>query len=152
MSILTSTTKATKQIEQGFAFGGSYARARPVEVQTENGFSIIRRCDVDGTISSSGREHCFIVRDPYGYELDITVGFSDRALAEVLRRSEGRLSFESSYWINCAERHLSTYLWENEDYPPDAKLSVDYLTPEDLDLARRWKSNDVQTPAGLTTH
>src|SRR5437899_1853193 len=150
MSIFTSTTKATNRIEQGLASDSSYARSRPVELQTENDFSIIRRCDVDGTISSGEREHWFIVRDPYGYELEITVDIADRAIAEVLRRSEGRLSFESSYWINCAERHLSTYLWENEDYPPDAKLTVDYLTPEDLDLARRWKSEDVENLATST--
>jgi hypothetical protein len=150
MSILTSTTKTTNRIEHGLASDSSDARSRPVELQTENDFSIIRRCDVDGTISRGGREHCFIVRDPYGYELDITVGIADRAIAEVLRRSEGRLSLESSYWINCTERHLSTYLWENEDYPPDAKLTVDYLTPEDLDLARRWKNEDVQNAASLT--
>jgi len=150
MSILTSTTKATNGIEHGLASDSAYARSRPVELQTENDFSIIRRCDVDGTIPRGGREHWFIVRDPYGYELDITVDFTDRAVAEVLRRSEGRLSLENSYWINCAERHLSTYLWEHEDYPPDAKLTVDYLTPEDLDLARRWKPEEVENPASST--
>jgi hypothetical protein len=148
MSILTSTTKGTNRIEHRLASDSSYTRSRPVELQTENDFSIIRRCDVDGANSRGGREHCFIVRDPYGYELDITVGIADRAIAEVLRRSQGRLSLDSSYWINCAERHLSTYLWENEDYPPDAKLTVDYLTPEDLDLARRWNSEEVENPAG----
>ncbi len=152
MAILTSTTKPIDRIDSGFLSDESNPRERPIELQTENDFSIIRRCDVDEItpIPSGGREHCFIVRDPYRYELDITVDFTDQAIEEVLRRSAGRLSLESSYWINCAERHLSTYLWENEDYPPDAKLSVDYLTPEDIDLARRWKSNDVQTRAGLT--
>ena len=150
MSSLRSISMTTNRTRQELATDGSKGRGRPIERQTENGFGIIRRCDVDGTISNARSEHCFIVRDPHGYELDITIDITDRAIAEVLKRCEGRLTLESSYCINCAERHLSTYLWENEDYPPDAKLTVDYLTLEDLDLARRWKSDDFETPASST--
>ncbi len=116
----------------------SPATRHPIELQTENGFSIIRRSDLDESISREGANHCFIVRDPHGYELEITVNIADAAVAEVIRRSEGRLSLTSSYWISCAERHLATYLGEHDDYPPNAALKVDLLTPEDLDLARRW--------------
>jgi hypothetical protein len=114
--------------------------AKPATIQylTDNGFSIIRRCDVDDSFAKDGIEHCFIVRDPDGYELDITVRFDTRAAAEVVERSNRRVNFESSFWVNAAERHLSEYLWEHNDYPPNAELTIDQLTLDDLDLARRW--------------
>jgi hypothetical protein len=110
-----------------------------VEFQTENGYSIFRLAEMDESISAAGTRHCFAVRDPLGHEIEVTVDISERAAAEITRRSEGRLLGNSSYWISCAERHLATYLWENNDCPPGAKLTVDCLTPEDLDLARRWR-------------
>ena len=111
---------------------------RPIEFLTENGFSIIRLSDIDKSISAVGATHEFLVRDPHGYELHITVQISSDGIAEIGRRSRGRISNESSYWVSLAERHLATYLWENDDYPPDAKLTVNQLTLDDLDLAIRW--------------
>jgi len=118
------------------------ARQRPIEVQTENGFAIIRLSDVNRAVSTEGTRHYFIVRDPNGYELDITVDISDAVVAEVRRRCRGRITLASSFWINCAERHLTEYLWENEDYPPDDRITVDQLTLEDIDLARRWDCDE----------
>jgi hypothetical protein len=116
----------------------SLSERRPIEFLTENGFSIVRLCDINKSIAAVGATHEFMVRDPYEYELHITVQVSSHAIAEIGRRSRGRISNESSYWINLAERQLATYLWENDDYPPDATLSIDQLTIDDLDLARRW--------------
>jgi hypothetical protein len=116
----------------------SLAPRRPIEYLTENGFSIIRLCDIDKSIPAVGATHEFLVRDPHGYELHITVQISTNLIAEIGRRSGDRISNESSYWISLAERHLATYLWENDDYPPDAKLEVADLTLDDIDLARRW--------------
>ena len=120
-------------------------KRRPIELQTENGFAIIRRGDLDPNFTNNGTEHCFVVRDPDGYTLDITVDFSGAFISEVIHRTFGRITRESSFWLNCAEHHLSDYLWENSDYPPDGKLTVEYLTPNDLDLALRWET-DVPTP------
>jgi len=114
------------------------ARQPAIQVLTENGFRIIRRCDVDDSFPNDGIEHCFIVRDPDGYELDIIVSFDTRAAAEVIERSCRRIRFESSFWVNAAERHLSDYLWEHNDYPPNAELRITQLTLDDIDLARRW--------------
>jgi hypothetical protein len=111
---------------------------RPIEFLTENGFSIIRLSDIDESIPAVGAIHEFLVRDPHEYELHITVQISSDAIAEVGGRCRGRISNESSYWISLAERHLAIYLWENDDYPPEAKLGVDDLTLDDIDLARRW--------------
>jgi len=111
---------------------------RPIEYLTENGFSIIRLSDIDKSIPAVGATHEFLVRDPHGYELHITVEISRDAIAEISWRSRGRISNESSYWLSLAERHLATYLWENDDYPPGARLEVDDLSLDDIDLARRW--------------
>jgi len=57
MAILTSTTKPIDRIDSGFLSDESNPRERPIELQTENDFSIIRRCDVDEItpIPSGGR-------------------------------------------------------------------------------------------------
>jgi hypothetical protein len=110
----------------------------PIQYVTENGFSIIRLCDIDKSLTVGGTKHSFVVCDPHGYELEITVDVSDSAAAEIISRSGRRLSLNSSYWICCAERHLADYLWENDDYPPEARLKVEVLTLDDLNLAQRW--------------
>ena len=119
----------------------SPAGSRPIELVTENGFSIIRLSDIDKSIPAVGATHEFLVRDPHGYELHITVQISSNPIAEIDRRCWGRISNQSSYWISLAERHLATYLWENDDYPADAKLKVNDLTLDDIDLVRRWDSD-----------
>ena len=111
---------------------------RPIEFLTENGFSIIRLSDIDQSIPAVGATHEFLVRDPHEYELHITVQILSDAIAEVGWRCRGRISNANSYWISLAERHLATYLWEHDDYPADAKLEVNNLTLDDIDLARRW--------------
>lgn len=130
------------RIDEWLTPDSSPARQRPIEVQTENDFAIIRLCDVNKSVSIAGPRHYFIVRDPNGYELDITVDISDAVVAEVRRRYRGRISLASSFWINCAERHLTDYLWEHEDYPPDDRITVDQLTLEDMELARRWNCDE----------
>jgi len=120
------------------------ARHRPIELITENGFSIVRACDLracdlDGGSTPEVGTYAFVVRDPHGYELDIAVEFAPLLVLEVFKRSEGRISGDSSYWTCCSERHLADYLLEQDDYPPDATLKVDQLSPDDLDLAMRWQ-------------
>jgi hypothetical protein len=115
---------------------------RPIEYLTENGFSIVRLSDIDESITAGGAKHSFVVRDPRGYEMEIAVDISDSAVAEIIGRSSGRVSLDSSYWIYCAERHLADYVWENDDYPPEARLLVHVLTLDDLDLARRWEATE----------
>ena len=119
----------------------SVERQQPIEYLTENGFSIIRLSDIDKSIPAVGATHEFLVRDPHEYELQITVQVSPSAIIEIGWRSWGRISKDSSYWIALAERHLATYLWENDDYPPDAKLEVNDLTLDDIDLVSRWDRN-----------
>jgi hypothetical protein len=114
------------------------ARMRPIELITENGFSIVRTGESAVTRRASEGPFVFIVHDPPGSEREITVEINQQAVNEITGRSRGRISSESSYWICCAERHLAEYLWENDNYPPDGKLTVELLTLDDLNLARRW--------------
>lgn len=111
---------------------------KPIDFQTDNGFSIIRFADLNDSIPSTGLVHQFLVRDPDGFELDVTVEITETLAEGLARRSRGHLLAGSSYWICCAERHLAAYLWNNANYPPDAKLIVDEPILADLNLARRW--------------
>ena len=113
-------------------------RCRPIELITENGFSIVRASELDGARPSIAGKYDFVVRDEQGNELEITVEIDGRVVIEVTLRSRRRISSQSSYWICCAERHLATYLWENDDYPPDGRLTVTELSLDDLNLAPRW--------------
>ncbi len=97
----------------------------------------MRTDEVDGARPAIS-EYTFLVRDRDGYELDIAVGIDPLVVLEVFKRSEGRISTDSSYWISCAERHLAEYLFTEDDYPPDARISVNQLSPDDCDLAIRW--------------
>ena len=113
-------------------------RSRPIEFQTDNGFSIIRVADLNDSVSTKGFTHEFVVRDPDGFELEVTVDIAETLADALARRSSGHLSFDSSYWICCAERHLAEYLWDKEGFPPDAKLAVNEPLLTDLNLARNW--------------
>lgn len=127
-------------------------RQRPIECVTENGFSIIRRsevetCGLSGAATAPGcsadtdtaHECRFLVRNPRGWEREVTVEFDDGVIAhvETLRRSH--LSLTSGFWLNCAERCLATYLWENDGYPPGGQLTVNELCGDELLLATHWR-------------
>jgi hypothetical protein len=114
------------------------ARCRPIELITENGFSIVRADELDEATPAPEGKYEFVVRNEHGNELEITVEIDGAIRSEITRRSRGRISSQSSYWICCAERHLAEYLWETDHYPQDGKLTVDLLTLEDLNLAIRW--------------
>ena len=125
-------------VNQKFLVVPKPVKVEPIQYLTDNAFRIIRRCDVDGSFPQNGIEHCFIVHDPDGYELDITVKFSTFAAAEIIRHCHPRLTFESSFWISAAERHLAEYLWRHGDFPPAAQLTIIEPNIDDFDLARRW--------------
>ena len=116
----------------------SSPKQHPIRFLTENGFSILRLSEIDKSFPRIGAVHEFLVQDPNGYELQITVKITEAAFAEIERRCRGLITNDSAYWIGLAEHHLSDYLFENNDYPPDERLVVAGLTIDDIDLARRW--------------
>jgi hypothetical protein len=116
------------------------ARCRPIELITENGFSIVRATEFDGRGPLLAGKYEFVVCDSRGHQLEITVEVDGKVSVEITLRSRGRITGQSSYWICCAERHLADYLWENDGYPPNERLRVEWLTPRDVILAIRWKT------------
>ena len=120
------------------------AKRRPIELVTENGFSILRSWEIDRTPPPVAGKYRFLVRNPHGLELarEIIVELTVEVIAEIDRYTRGRIATSNSFWIYAAERHLATYVWENNDYPPNRRLIVKQLTLDDLALALRWETTE----------
>jgi hypothetical protein len=118
---------------------GSLAKqVSPIQYVTENGFSIIRLCDIDKSVTATSRECRFLVRNERGSEREVTVAFEESLIAQIQSRRRSRLLDSSMLWLVCAEQCLATYLWKNDDYPDREKLSISELAPDELLLARHW--------------
>ena len=127
--------------KENFEAESEPASNRPIELITENGFSIVRAGELEGARPSPAGTYEFVVSDEQGNQFAVTVEFDRKIVIEIIFRTRGRLSSESSYWISCAERHLADYLWEHDGCPPNGKLQIELLTPTDINLAIRWKAN-----------
>ena len=110
----------------------------PIRYVTENGFSIIRLCDVDKSVTATARECRFLVRNEHGWEREVTVAFAEDLIVQVQSRRRSRLSDSSVLWLVCAEQRLATYLWENDDYPERGQLTIGELPADELLLATHW--------------
>ena len=114
----------------------------PIKYLTENGFSIIRLSDLDTSVNNTPRECRFLVQDEHDVEREIKVCFSEDLMARIRVRRRGALSDESVFWLVCAESYLATYLWENDDYPPGDRLTMNELSPDELMLAIHWRDKE----------
>jgi hypothetical protein len=115
---------------------------QPVELQTENGFHILRRWEIEKAIPPVNGTYQFLVHNenqPMA-QREIVVQASPASVALIERATRGRITRASSFWIYCAERHLATYLWETNNYPPRNELATDPLTAQDFALAVRWET------------
>jgi hypothetical protein len=112
--------------------------ASPIQYVTENGFSVIRLCDIDKSVTATSREGQFLVRNERVSELKVTVAFEESLIAQIQSRRRSRLLDSSVFWLVCAEHCLAKYLWENDDYPDDEQLTISELAPDELLLARHW--------------
>ena len=110
----------------------------PIQYVTENGFSIIRQCEVDGSENDTPRECRFLVRNERGWEREVTVHFAESLIAQIQRRRQTRLSETSVLWLICAEQCLATYLQERGHYPEGGQLNVHELSLDALLLATHW--------------
>lgn len=113
-------------------------KASPIQYVTENGFSIIRLCEVDKSVTATSRECRFLVRHESGWESEVSVTFEECLIAQIQNRRRSRLSDSSVLWLVCAEQRLATYLWENDDYPAGRQLIVSELPADELLLATHW--------------
>ena len=82
--------------------------------------------------------YAFNVRDPQSMERVVAVEIADDAVVQIELLTRLRILLSSSFWICCAERHLATYVYENDDYPPGDRLRVEQLSPEECMAAIRW--------------
>jgi hypothetical protein len=113
---------------------------RPIELITENGFSILRSWEVEHVAPPTDGQYPFLVRAPTDREREIIVEVPGGVVLQITVRTRGRIHLEGTFWIYAAERHLANYLWEKNVYPPGDKLRVEDLDPEDCLLALRWET------------
>jgi len=115
------------------------ANTQPIELVTENGFSILRLWEIEGSPPPIDGNYRFLVRNPESVERKIAVERTNALALRIELITRGRIRQGSSFWICCAEKHLANYVWQKDDYPPDDKLCVSQLEPEDLITAIRWR-------------
>jgi len=114
---------------------------RPIELQTENGFSIVRRWEIEQKPAPTDGVYPFIVRNPQNEEREIVVAIAHDVVAQTQFRTRGRIQPGSTFWICCAERRLANHLWKHDGFPNDNRLQIEELEREDVMLALRWGSS-----------
>lgn len=116
--------------------------ATPIKYLTENGFSIVRLSETDASVNDSPGDCRFLVSRDDGHERLIQVGFDDDLVTSLLLRRRVPLSESSLFWLVCAESCLARYLWEQDAFPPDARLRISDLSPDELMLALHWRDRE----------
>jgi hypothetical protein len=114
----------------------------PIKYLTENGFSIIRLSDIDSSVVNTPGECRFLVQDERDVEREIKVNLSEDLITRIRLRRRGALRDKSVFWLVCAESRLARYLWEENDYPPNDRLKVNELSPDELMLAIHWRDQE----------
>lgn len=113
----------------------------PIKYLTENGFSIVRLSEISSAIDTP--EECrFLVQHEDEREREVTVGFEETLIDRLQIRRRTPLAEASAFWLVCAELCLANYLWENDHYPPNERLMIKELPPEELMLALHWKDGE----------
>ena len=118
----------------------SPAEHRPIELITENGFSILRSWEIDHVAPPVDGKFRFVVRGDANSERTIIVAVTAEVVAWITLRTCGRIRLPNSFWIYASERHLANYLGEQNDYPPGDQLLIEELDSEDCLLALRWET------------
>ena len=116
--------------------------APPIKYLTENGFSIVRRSEIDPSVIDTPRECRFLVQHENGIEREVQVGFDENLIARLRIRRRIPLSETSLLWLVCAESYLATYLWEKNEFPPNGRLIISELAPDELMLALHWRDRE----------
>src|SRR2546423_12377855 len=86
----------------------------PIKYLTENGFSIVRRCEVERSLRDSPDNCQFLVQRDDEPQHEIHVSFSGPLIAELKIRRRAPLSAASVFWLVCAESCLANYLCEHD--------------------------------------
>lgn len=117
---------------------GADDSSNPIEFLTENGFTIVRPWEVDGSPRPSDGTCRFTVTDPDGIERTVSVKVSRQLINATAIQTNDRIGHSSAFWICCAERHLADYITEHDCFPEANEIIVSDLDREDLLLAIRW--------------
>jgi hypothetical protein len=112
---------------------------RPIELLTENGFSIFRLWEIEAAPIPTAGSYEFLVRKADGIERKLLVEIAHEVVSQIEIHTRGRILLSNSFWIWCAERHLAIHLWEYDECPGDGKLRIEVLTPADFNLSIRWE-------------
>jgi hypothetical protein len=115
------------------------SRTQPIELVTENGYSIIRSCEINDEPPPTQGTYSFVVRSPDGLQRAVIVEITTKLVRAIEIHTGGRILLSNSFWIWCAERHLALHLWEHDECPRDGKLRIEVLAPADLNLSIRWE-------------
>ena len=114
----------------------------PIRYLTENGFSIFRLSEINRSVIDRPGACQFLVQREDEAKREVKVGF-DQSVVDYLRiRRRIPLSETSIFWVACAESSLATYLWEKNEYPPDGRLAISELSPDELMLALHWRDSE----------
>ena len=111
----------------------------PIKYLTENGFSIVRLSEIDPLVIDTPRECRFFVQHENRIEREVQVGFDENLIARLRIRRRIPLSETSVFWLVCAESCLAKYLWEKNEFPPNGRLIINELAPDELMLALHWR-------------
>jgi hypothetical protein len=114
----------------------------PIRYLTENGFSIVRLSEINPAVIDRPGQCQFLVQRDDEAEREIKVGFDHSVVESLQIRRRTPLSETSTLWVACAESCLATYLWEKNEYPPDGRLAISELSPDELMLALHWRDSD----------
>jgi len=114
----------------------------PIKYLTENGFSILRLSEIDSSVIDTPRECRFMVQQDSGIEREIKAGFTPTVIEGLRIRRRVALSESSMFWLVCAESYLARYLWEMNEFPPNGRLVIDELPPDELMLALHWRDQE----------
>lgn len=119
------------------------ARSRPIELLTENGYTIVRPWENNRVTAPTNGTYSFLVQREQDPEREVIVTIAAKLFADISLQTRGKISNSCSFWICCAERHLANYLWEKEEYPSGNTLTVECLDPDDVMSAVNWGTPDL---------
>ena len=114
----------------------------PIKYLTENGFVIVRLAEINPVVIDRPGECQFLVQREDEARRVIKVGFDQSVIENLRIRRRIPLSETSMFWVACAESCLANYLWEKNEYPPDGRLAISELSPDELMLALHWRDSE----------
>jgi hypothetical protein len=117
-------------------------QASPIRYLTENGFTIVRLSEINPSVIDAPGECRFLVQRENEAEHEVKASFAGELIANLQIRRRLPLSSTSVFWLVCAESYLANYLWDKDGLPPNDRLIISELSPDELMLALHWRDRD----------